>query len=267
MSKDSGVCDFEGCNLIAWAPCGALSFCSGHHPNRTPAPRICIPENVGKTLVHVQDGDRVRLAALGATVRLHFEGGYYEYNREVVERDYRLADEPGPVAKVGGARWTSVAFDECADEPAPGGELRLGGPKDHEFATTGTTTVAFPPKRDDFLFRYMPLACAPPSKFIGIRDVGDPPVPPPKAHDFSDPYCRGCSGLLCLDCGTSEFTIGRACKPESGWREARERQVADIMRARDVALCDPDATTRPEPHSPSISGLGAIGCRLTGRRR
>lgn len=139
----------------------------------------------------------------------------------------------------------------------------MGGGDDHRAKAQAVAAS----KEPELRFYSLGLQCVPPSKFIGINETIDP-APPPKAHRW-DRYCaERCDSLgerrvnlRCLDCGARD--AGMTCVPRPGWREEQEREVADIMSQADPAPRPP----RFSPPEPSLSGLGAVGCRMVGRRR
>jgi hypothetical protein len=64
-------------------------------------------------------------------------------------------------------------------------------------------------------------------------------APPPRAHDFSDPYCAtqyfGDVVRLCLACGRRYGSTVTACTPDSDWRKRLEIAYTDYPRPPDVA--------------------------------
>jgi hypothetical protein len=120
-----------------------------------------------------------------------------------------------------------------------------------------------------YAFRYMSLAVAPPSRFVGIENVDAPPAPPPKAHRFDDPYCAGEMGRLCVDCGAgyARYSTRPVCVPRPGWREEHERAVYALTFGADYKAAEREAPPRFAPPEPSLSGLGAVACRMVGTRR
>lgn len=228
----------------------------------TPRP-ICIPENVGKTLVEVATGRRWRVLSVQQRtspgqvrvqreeVPVHLVGGEYAAPLWLYADPgrFRLADDPAPVtcadcgAEVIGAhgcQGVPGGFSDDETEPAPPTDPRL----------------YVPPYGDE-------------------PDPVAPPTPPPKPHRFDNPYLVYRGRRQCVDCGLIPLT-SKECVPRPGWREELERETAAMMlkldemgrnfRAGKLTIQPPDKE-RPEPHAPSISGLGAIACRMSGRRR